>query len=184
MDDGDEGVVNGGRFRCPGCDEEVDVPVEVLGQLVRCPSCNADFFAVEGQAHLAVVDDIPPAPADLGPPDELNAVRVRQLATLRMATLRARSWCLIGLLLSAITAIDLLCKAAAYLSHPHAWDAWPTLLVVGGLAATALAVAAARAARRLGQEAATPALQPPTEPPDFSTLGDGTDRWRRLEEIR
>ena len=183
MDDAD-GVVTDARFRCPGCDEEVEVPAEVVGQLVRCPYCNADFFAAEGQTHLAVVDDTPPATEDRGPPDELNAVRVRQLATLRLATLRARSWWLIGLLLSATTAIDLVGKAVVSVWHDRAWGVWPTLLVLGGVVATALAIAAGRAARRLGQEAATSALPPPTEPPDFSTLGDGTDRWRRLEEIR
>ena len=180
----DDGFAAGGRFRCPGCDEEVDVPAESLGQLVRCPYCNADFFAADGQTHEMVVDDTPPADDDAAPPDELDAVRVRQLSTLRLATLRSRSWCLIGLLLSATTAADLFGKAAIWAWDLHRWGWWPTWVSLAGLTAAALAVTAGRAARRLGREAALSTLPEPTTPPDFSTLGNGADRWRRLEEVR
>ena len=172
------------RFRCPGCDEEVDVPAESVGRLVRCPYCNSDFFAAHGRTHDAVVDDTH-APADDGPPpDELNAARVRNLSALRLATLRTRSWCLIGLLLAAMTAADLFAKAVVYVWDLHRWGVRPTLFVLAGLAAAALATRAVRAARQLGRDAARSAAADPATPPDFSTLGNGADRWRHLEEIR
>ncbi len=173
------------RFRCPGCDEDVDVSADAVGQLVRCPYCNTEFFAADGQTHAAVIDDTPPAADDDGPPaDELNAARVRQLSALRLATLRTRSWWLIGLMLAALTGFDLLAKAAVYVWDRHAWGVRPTLFTAAGAAALALAALARRAAARLAREVAASALPEPTTPPDFTTLDNGADRWRRLHEVR
>ncbi len=180
---GDDAEFTDRRFACPGCDEAVDVAAESVGQLVRCPYCNSEFFAADGRTHDEVVDDTAAVDDDAPAPDELNSARVRQLAALRLATLRTRSWWLIGLLMSALTALDLLGKAVVYVWEFHAWGVRPTWLAVGGSAAAAVAVAAYRAARALAREAATSSLTEPAAPPDFSTLDDGSNRWRGLERL-
>jgi TM2 domain-containing membrane protein YozV len=32
-------------FFCPGCRKQVNVPEQLLGQLVKCPTCNTQFIA-------------------------------------------------------------------------------------------------------------------------------------------
>ena len=182
MDDEGETDV---RFRCPGCDEEVDVSADAVGQLVRCPYCSSGFFAAHGHTHAAVVDDTEPPPADDRPPaDELNAVRIRQLSTLRRATLRTRSWWVIAALLALSATLDLLYKTVRYVGHVHAWGWRPTLLAGCGIFAAMAVAYAARQAARLGREAAVSTSPPPTDPPDFSPLGNGADRWRALDHVR
>ncbi len=183
-DDVDEAFPVDHRFRCPGCDEDVDVSPDTVGQLVRCPYCNTEFFAADGQTHAEVIDDTPAAPDDAPPPDELDAARVRQLSALRLATLRTRSWWLIGLLLAALTGFDLLAKAVVFVWDRHAWGVRPTLLTLAGGAALWAATAARRAAAQLTREVNASALPEPTTPPDFSTLDNGADRWQRLHEVR
>src|SRR5262245_8901980 len=65
--------------RCPQCDRLVQVPEELFGQLVQCPSCGATFTAGSGARQdppmvLPVPQppvETPPAPQgpyiDLGP---------------------------------------------------------------------------------------------------------------------
>jgi uncharacterized Zn-finger protein len=172
------------RFRCPGCDEEVDVSAEVVGQLVRCPYCNTEFFADAARSGDVVVDDTPAPVEDAPPAGELNALRISQLTALRQATLRVRSWWVSGVFLAVITAVDLTVRAGRYVAHMHGWGIRPTLFSIVALAAVAVAAHAGRQARRLGDEASRSRLEDPDVEPDFSTLGDGSDRWRHLDEIR
>ena len=171
------------RFRCPGCDEEVDVPAGSVGQLVRCPYCNTSFFAADGHTTADVIDDTEGPPPDDAPrPDELDANRIRQLSALRRATLRTRSWWVIAAALAGSAAVDLLVKAGRAVAH--GLGLWATLLaVVGGTAALATVVAL-RQARQLTREADGPPRPDPVDPPDFSTLDDGSNRWRELDQIR
>ena len=174
------------RFQCPGCDEDVDVSAELVGQLVRCPYCSTAFFAADGHTHGDVVDDTdePPADDDRPLPDVLNGLRIRQLSTLRRATLRARSWWVIAALLAASTALDLLYKTVRNVAHYAAWTGRATAFTVVGTVAVAAVVVAVRRAGALAREAARTALPDHDRPPDFSTLDNGADRWRNLNDVR
>jgi uncharacterized Zn-finger protein len=113
------------RFRCPGCDEEVDVSAEVVGQLVRCPYCNTEFFADAARSGDVVVDDTPAPVEDAPPAGELNALRISQLTALRQATLRVRSWWVIGVFLAVITWPT--CTGGAFArpcSRSSRWPRW------------------------------------------------------------
>ena len=124
----------GSRFWCPGCDEEVRVSPETIGQLVRCPYCNQNFFASDEHSHQAVVDDTPEVFDDRG--NELDTHRVRLLSARRMTIVRAASWWLIGLIMSitAMTAFTL--KAVRIAREDQHWGPWPTGCMV--VVATAL----------------------------------------------
>ena len=172
------------RFRCPGCDEEVDVPTGAVGQLVRCPYCSSDFFAAHGQTHQLIVDDTDPPVADDRPPDELDANRIRQLSALRIATQRTRSWWLTGAALAGLTAVNAVAKAIGYAVGSHAWGVWPTGLTLAAVALSVVAAYATRQAAHLAREIATSAVADPPTEPDFSTLDNGSDRWQRLDEVR
>ncbi len=90
---------------------------------------------------------------------------------------------MIGLVLSALTAVDLLVKAVIYVVGAHGWGARPTLFVTGGLAFLAVTRVALRGLVAVGKEAAKSSPVTPPSTPDFSTLDDGSNRWRRLEQL-
>jgi len=49
---------------CPACDRKLRVPDDLIGQLVKCPTCGTTF--------TAAVADTPPAPGPPPPPSELE----------------------------------------------------------------------------------------------------------------
>jgi hypothetical protein len=172
------------RLHCPGCDEEVDIAADSHGQLVRCPYCNTDFFASAEQSHLDVVDDTP-QPMEV-PSEEaaFDKHRVAMLVALRLGAIRARSWWVIGLFLSIMAILDALRRAALYAEVLHHWGIWPTIDILIALLAVRWAVHCWRRARELKREIDHSAIPDPVTPPDFSTLSDGTDRWKDLENVR
>lgn len=175
----------GRRFRCPGCEEELDVAAEVVGELVRCPYCRTDFFADDRVLGAAVVDDTPPPPptgADAG--SELNGHRVRRVLALRRGAIKARSMWVIAAVLAGAAALDLSAKAGLYLSVVGRWGLRPAGFLVAAGGFVVVVVYGLREARRFGRELATTTLPEPTEPPDFEPLGNGTERWRLLDEVR
>jgi hypothetical protein len=174
------------RFVCPGCGEEIDVPAESWGQLVACPYCNAQFFASHDVANQEVVDDtpLPDTQTEDARQDELNATKIRQLTALRRGAIRARSWCLITIVVCVVGSIQLLIKTGEFVWHEHRWGIRPSLFVI----AVAFLLGVARfflgRAREFKREIDKPALEDPTQPPDFSTLSDGSQHWKNLEELR
>jgi hypothetical protein len=170
------------RFACPGCAEEVDVPAESAGRLVRCPYCNTDFFASAGQSHEAVVDDTNPELTELDRLAAFDKLRIQNHTKLRMAAIRARSWWLIALVLALLVEVDMVINAIVYL-WAHSWG-WAILRLILGTIAFLAARHAHRRAAEFKLESQQSALEEPTVPPDFSTLNNGSDRWKELENIR
>jgi hypothetical protein len=171
------------RFTCPGCDEDVDVPSESSGKLVRCPYCNTDFFASVEQSQQVVVDDTNPQAAELDREAAFDKLRILKHTRLRMAAIRARSWWLIACILALLLEIDMGIFAVIDGLGFHRW--WSsmvrlTICVLAGL----FARHARRRAAEFKKESEQTALPEPTVPPDFSTLNDGRDRWKELENIR
>jgi ribosomal protein S27E len=171
------------RLHCPGCGEEVDVAAESAGQLVRCPYCNTDFFASPEQSHLDIVDDTVAVPE--GPQEKaVDQNRVARLAALRLGNIRARSWWVIGLGICVMAFLDALRRAALYVLVLHHWGVWPTVDVAIALLAIRWALLCRRRAADLKIEIDRSAISEPATPPDFSTLSDGRDRWKNLENVR
>ncbi len=171
------------RFRCPGCEEDLDIPNGALGNLVRCPYCNTDFFAADEHIHSAVVDDTP-QPADVDREFEINRVRIRQYAALRRGAIRARSWWVVTQWTCLFTVVDILGQIFIYLTTWHRWGWAPTIGAAVLPAAGVLGFHARRHAKTLELEIKTSALADPQQPPDFSTLSDGSDFLTRFDRIR
>ena len=170
------------RLRCPGCDEEVDVPGEAVGQLVRCPYCRTDFFA-DDRATAAVVDDTPPA-AEVDRASELNQLRIEQVLALRRGAIKSRSAWIIAAFLGGTTALDFVVKTTRYVRAVGGWGPRPTVFAVVAAGAVAFAAYALRRAAAFRRELDQTTLPEPETPPDFGPLGDGADRWRLLDEVR
>jgi hypothetical protein len=172
------------RFGCPGCGEEVDVAMQVLGRLVRCPYCSTDFFASHEQSHLAVVDDSSPATEQADREIAFDKLRIKNYTALRMSAIRARSWWVIALCMLILVTVDMLGKAVIFLWVLRTWGIRPTVFVGVAAIAGMLARHAKRRTDEFQREIERSALPEPTTPPDFSTLSDGRDRWKDLENVR
>jgi hypothetical protein len=170
------------RLWCPGCDEEVDVSPDSVGNLVRCPYCNTDFFASDNLSHQLVVDDTPDR--EVNRDLEIDAARVKLLSMRRMAIIRSGSWWTVGLATCCIGAVAFSFKAVGIAVADRHWGVWPTVCMTVVTSAVWFARHCYRQRRLVDAEIAKPTLPEPETPPDFSTLGNGQDRWKALEDVR
>jgi hypothetical protein len=115
--------------------------------------------------------------------EHLDTLRIRQATALRRSLYRGRAYAVVGALACAAAAAQ--CAWLAY-GHVHVlgWGARPVALAVLMCGAIVGAAWCARRASALGREARATGLPQPTTVPDFSTLSDGSQRARNLEEVQ
>jgi hypothetical protein len=116
--------------------------------------------------------------------DELDGVRIRQLAALRRGAYRARSYAIIGAAASFVVAVQLVLMTVTYV-RVRGWGLYPIGYAQAACVGVLLGLYFGRRALSLHREIKTPARMPP-EPaePDFTTLSDGSQQWKNLEDIR
>ncbi len=117
--------------------------------------------------------------------DELDGVRIRQLAALRRSTYRARSFAIIFAIGGFVVAIKLVLMTIASF-HTSGVGPWSLGFLMFAIVAMMVGGHFARRAMELHREANEPAPMPPAPPdgPDFSTLSDGSQQWKNLEDIK
>ena len=114
---------------------------------------------------------------------ELDGLRIRQLATLRRAAYRSRSYAIIAAVVCAFSVIQagyLLVQQLIHIGFSGRVVVYAGFILAGAYGAflfTGRAIAFHR-------EATQTLLQDPKTPPDFSTLSDGSQRWKNLEDIQ
>jgi hypothetical protein len=114
---------------------------------------------------------------------ELDGMRIQQLATLRRSAYRSRSYAVIAMLVCIIAMAQAALLLIQYLMR-IGWGWQPILYAMFVVAGAWGGWFFMRRAMALHREAKQSYLEFPTTPPDFSTLGDGSQRWKNLEEIR
>ncbi|HEY7090362.1 MAG TPA: hypothetical protein VH518_19860 [Tepidisphaeraceae bacterium] len=159
-------------YTCPHCQQIVEIAEIPEGGIVECPQCHNEF-------------SIPDSPTELpsASTEELDGLRIRQLSALRRGAYRTRSYAIIAAGASGVLAVQLLWMAFRHVRAlgwglrpigyllfvpPAIWGAWYFLT---------RAVAAHR-------EAHQTSLTAPAQPPDFSTLSDGSQHAKNLEDVR
>jgi hypothetical protein len=116
--------------------------------------------------------------------DELDGLRIRQLAALRRGAYRARSYAIIGAVAGFVVAVQLGIMTVTYV-RSRGWGLWPAWYVLFAIATAMVGVYFVHRAMELHREIRTPAPLPPEpEEPDFSTLSDGSQQWKNLEDIQ
>jgi hypothetical protein len=125
-----------------------------------------------------VHDDLP-APAEVR--DDLDALRIKQIAKLRRAAYRSRGYLLIASVLCAALAGQMIWMGIGrYRNEARVLGAG---LVLAALIVLALGWRAFGRARELKAEADKSVLEEPRTPPDFSKLSDGSQAWKNLEDV-
>jgi hypothetical protein len=114
--------------------------------------------------------------------DELDATRIARLAKLRRSAYRSRSWCVIAAIAGFIAALQSLADAVG-LIRQHAAFLRISLLMLLFAALLIAAYIFTRLAFKFHHEIKLPQPEPKLPQPDFSQLGDGSQRARNLENI-
>jgi predicted Zn finger-like uncharacterized protein len=187
-------------WNCPGCGTRVaGDPVAADDGTVHCPACGQMFAAASDETAAfptppdaadtdpdALHDAYPVTPADRAGDiaEELDGLRIRQVTTLRRGTSRARSYAVIGAIVCLVASVKLVLMTIDYV-RAGGWGLTPVgyLLFVGVL--LMLAGYFGGRALELHRELQTPPPLPPVEgEPDFSTLSDGSQHWKNLDDIQ
>ena len=152
------------NYACPTCGQPVAVTAARDEQIAACPSCGGEFTV---PAATVETDDA------TARDEQLDGLRIRQLATARRAAYRARSYAVIA------AAVCLVATGQFVWTVRTA----PARHVVFAILSLAGCVYFARLSRRLHREATRSILPEPTTSPDFTPLGDGSDPWKKLEDV-
>ena len=119
------------------------------------------------------------------PVDEqhLDALRIRQATALRRSLYRSRAYAVIGALACAAGAVQCAWLVIRQMRGAGFDSRAAALLLLLNVTIVAALLLARRAAA-LYREAVSTVLPEPRTPPDFSTLSDGSQRARNLEDVR
>lgn len=171
---------------CPHCGERVSVELSSEPRQYLCPSCGQAFEmpAVQlARPTFEYADAQTPDDRQDEFMDELDGMRICQLAAARRAAWRTRSWVLIAAIGMGTAAAQLVLMSATSLKNGStSWAAtYAASAVLALLVCTRLLARARRMKRQIEQEAQH---DEPTKPPDFSKLGDGSQRWKNLEGLK
>lgn len=115
--------------------------------------------------------------------DELDSLRIRQVSALRRATWRSRSHAIIAAAVCGGLALQFLWLIVRQIRGPGV-SVWAVGYALLAIVCVLGVVWFAQRAAALHRQARQSLLCGSSRSPDFSTLGDGSQQARNLEEIR
>ena len=171
-------------YTCPYCQQSVEVSAPA-GEIFTCPGCGNAFSLGRSDDEERGVDAAVNREADARHrrDDELDANRIRQLATMRRAAYRARSYCVIAAFACAVAMVQLVWMTIRHV-RVAGWQRRPVGYLLFAIIALAAVTYFVRRAAALHHEARRTALDEPGGSPDFTPLDDGSKRRTNLENVR
>jgi hypothetical protein len=192
------------EFICPTCGQGINVSASDTEQLLICPHCDSELL-IPDQTRAAE-DPVESTPSDKGvtdfawddeeesdesepaetvdaQEDELDGLRIRQLAASRRAVYRSRSYALIAALVCLVAAIQLAINAIGrFRNHdpgirPYAYLCFAIAALMAFIFFIRRMLEFNREVRKAHQDAVDHAT------PDFTPLSDGSQRWKHLDNI-
>lgn len=169
------------RLTCPYCGHEVAVEYR-MGQIPLCPDCGGAI----------VIDDEPENSVDTLVKDaELSSLRILQLARQRRGLIRSRSYMLILAIACLVMATQLMASMLRLALNHANWQPggrtrstmFIALLAGWFLVSLILLRWFGRKASELKKQIFHSDLSEPATPPDYSSLCDGSQHFRALEQM-
>lgn len=156
------------QVRCPHCGQELSCPPVAIPQEIACPHCGQEMWISpqeEPGDHRSA---------------ELDGLRIRQLAAGRRATIRFRTYLVVGLIGCVVAAIQALITMilAAQNKDVTRFILWAALLVLFLITTIWLY----GRLRHLARQAHPSPPSSPVTPPDFGPLSNGSQHWKNLEK--
>jgi uncharacterized membrane protein YuzA (DUF378 family)/DNA-directed RNA polymerase subunit RPC12/RpoP len=162
-------------YECPHCGRALEARPQPESQLIPCPGCGGEFVIPAADTPAEEVQ----ADQELG---ELDSLRMRHIVVVRRAAIRSRTYCIVGAIGCLMAAVKLGLMTFSDV-HRTGWHLRQVLYVLLGLAAVYGMVFLLRRAARWSRESRAGVLPEPSNPPDFSTLSDGSQHARNLENM-
>ena len=167
---------------CPHCEQNVLIESASDEAEIICPHCGIAF--VVPHAESGVLDYHDGKAEEQRREAELDMMRIRQLTTARRAAIRARTYLLVGCVIFATAAINLVIEAVQRLRYEKVWDARTFSFIAFSAACFMIAYYFMSRMLEISKELGRSAIEDPVTPPDFSTLSDGTQTARDLEDVK
>lgn len=162
----------------------VEVGVGEAARVEVCPVCHTPFVVAGADGSTEILDAEDPRVTALERrASELDGLRMRHVIVQRRTAARSRTYAILGAGVCAMGAIKLVimaCHEAEFVG----WRVRQGAFVVVAMLAAWGAVYFARRAAYWGKESRAGQMPEPEAAPDFSTLSDGSQRARDLEDIR
>lgn len=175
-------------YACPTCGSAVALAIDEHARLVACPHCAAEFLlpASDGSTELPEDREACEAAerdAELRHEAELSAARIRALAVARRAAYRQQSYFVVAAVVNAVAVVQLAINTARRV-RLEGWGWKPTSYVLFAALAIWGLTYFARRATGMRRETQRRGDQVPAAEPDFSTLSDGSQHWKNLDQMR
>lgn len=173
------------EFTCPHCDHPVLAEPAEQPQELQCSACAGIVLIPASDGRTDIEQEQEEARLLRAParPDEIDGLRVRNITVGRRALIRARTYALVAAL-GCLFAIVKAILSASELVAVRGWTLRPATYLAIALLATWGLVHFVRKLAHLSRELKRPPH--PLEdlpPPDFTTLSDGSQHWKHLDEM-
>ena len=168
------------HYHCPNCGGLI---AATAGQrLIICPHCNEQsFMADESTQEGESSEQTEPVKSAMPREPELSELRIKQISNLRRGAYRNRSWCVVGAVACLVGAAQLVQMTVREARRGSV--ILPIGFCLGAAAALVGTAYFIRSVMLLTREIRASTIPEPATPPDFSTLSDGSQRWRNLGEV-
>jgi hypothetical protein len=166
-------------YTCPHCSEVINQPVLDEELFLRCPHCGEAFSIGVGSEEAEKREQDQKARED-----ELSLMKIHLVSGSRRAAVRARTYLYIGCVLAATGTIKLLLMTFQRIRIEHRVRLSTAAFVLAAAVCLKFARNFWQRAGKMTRELAKPLIEEPGSPPDFSTLRDGSQVAKDLEEVR
>jgi hypothetical protein len=171
-------------FACPDCGEPIQAAPGPVPRLLDCPACEERFLipALDGSTDLPTDPEPTEAEHAARAQSELDGLRMRHMVVTRRTAIRSRTYAILGAALCVMGAVKLVMMTVQDI-RAAGWGRWPAAFMIGAIACCCgMAYFLGRAAHWQRESRAEKMPEPET-PPDFSTLSDGSQYAKNLENL-
>ena len=171
-------------FECPACGERVEAEVEEVARLVECPACGEAFVipALDGSTDVPDADAAGEERKAHDELQELDSLRMRHLIVTRRTAIRTRTYFVTGAFGCLVGGVELVIMTVNEVRRVG-WHLRQVGFVLSALLGFWGAVCLFQRAAYWGRQGRAVTIPEPETPPDFTTLSDGSQYARNLENL-